>query len=251
MDEESLGRLENRRRDRFTLELRDDIVGRFLLQLPQKKRPDFVRRLLEESIKSGEAYDIADDYDFEISNPRGRSRRRVIQPKVSPSVRGDIYSPSKSHSIKKIEEIDTSVSGVENANSEQVNTSKPGSTHLTEEKRDEHRVQSPTVRESEQAFADQMREAQQQVEKAKQETLAVSGPRRDLASAFTGPASQRSEALSKEAQSLKAGAASEPVKGSPELQQKVPPVIKLTGFFGEKPRATRSPPPSPPSEEPR
>lgn len=314
------------KRKRFTLDLRNDVVGRFLLQLPQESRPEFVRRLLEATILSGEAYDIAEDCEIEVLNPKGRSRRRFIQPKPSISPRGEIDRPPKSQSIKQREVVVGSMSGAVEVGSQQFNTPKLDSMHSAEARLDNDRVQGPANANSEQSLADQMQEALRQVEeeKRRRDALAVArgagsatdrvqatgfsdlasqrdvvgardkgGSKQDAApepvgstpglqekvspksslSGFFGEkprsidagsagdrahvngstdlVSQRGEARSKESENQKVVAAPEPAHGGPVLQQKVPPAIKLTGFFGERPRVTRSPPPSPQSEEPR
>jgi len=108
---------------------------------------------------------------------------------------------------------------------------------------DDH-VQSPATKESEQAVADLMLEAQQQVEKAKQDELTAS---KAESATYGGPANgasttaaQRGEDETKRAGGQSDGTAPSPKDDSQELLQKVPPKIKLTGFFGEKPRSIRN-----------
>lgn len=250
MGAESSKKTENKKvvnnvaRERFTLDLRDDILGRFLLQVPKDKRPDFVRRMLEEIIKSGQAYDIADDYGFEISNPKGRSGRRMTQSRT-PSIRpGEIVGRSKLQPTNHNEEIEEQASTSIGADSERVNSLKPIATLSGRVQHSDDHVQSPAIKESEQAVADLMLEAQQQVEKAKQDELAAS---KAESATYGGPANgasttaaQRGEDETKRAGGQSDGTAPSPKDDSQELLQKVPPKIKLTGFFGEKPRSIRN-----------
>lgn len=246
MGVEKVGSKKINDRKRFTLDLRDDIVGRFLLNLPVERRPEFVRRLLEATILSGEAHDLAEDLEFEVPNPRGRSRRRIIQPKVPMIVRGESDKLAKSQSPKQKEAVVSPASDAVNVGDQQGNVEKPGSIHSVSPHFENDRVHSPPNGNREQSLADQMQQAQREVAKAKVEQDArtamsagsVTGSAQSNDSAAL--ASQRSEAGSKETERPKSSAAAEPGDDGPPLQQKVPPKISLPGYFGERPRSVRS-----------
>ncbi|WP_288251562.1 hypothetical protein [uncultured Hydrogenophaga sp.] len=231
-------------RKRFTLDLRDDVVGRFLLQLPQEKRPEFVRRLLEATILSGDAYDLADDFGFEVSNPKGRSRRRILQPQVLTGLPREIDRPSKSQSPKQKGTVALPASDAVNVGDQQDNVKEPGSIHSVVPHFENDRVHSPPSGSLEQSLADQMQQAQQEVAKGEQDarTAMGAGSVADGAQSndSAGLASQRGEAGSKETERPKSSAAAEPGGDTAGLQQKVPPKISLAGFFGERPRSIRN-----------
>lgn len=246
MGVEKVGSKKINDRKRFTLDLRDDIVGRFLLNLPVERRPEFVRRLLEATILSGEAHDLAEDLEFEVPNPRGRSRRRIIQPKVPMIVRGESDKLAKSQSPKQKEAVVSPASDAVNVGDQQGNVEKPGSIHSMSPQLENDRVHSPPNGSLVQSFADQVRQAQREVAKAKgeQDARTVMGAESVTDSAQSSdsaaPASQRAEAGSKETERPKSSAAAEPGDDGPPLQQKVPPKISLPGYFGERPRSVRS-----------
>jgi hypothetical protein len=159
-------------------------------------------------------------------------------------MQGEVGRRSKSQPIQHNQEMEGRASTSIGADSERVNALEPSAAHSVQVQRSDDHVQSSATQGSKQALADLMQEAQQQVEKAKQDELAAS---KAESATYGGPANgasttaaQRGEDETKRAGGQSDGTAPSPKDDYPELLQKVPPKLKLTGFFGERPRSIRN-----------